>query len=55
MLKIGRLLVPGEMGGEHRVFRTPEESSGRHGLRYQSVWHSRLIDQSEVRGLQCPM
>ena len=28
MLKIGWLLVPGEMGGEHRMFRAPEESWG---------------------------
>lgn len=48
MLKIGWLLVPGEMGGEHRMFRAPEESLGWHGLRYQSVWHLHLIDQSEV-------
>lgn len=55
MLKIGWLLVPGEMGGEHRMFRAPEESLGWHGLRYQSVWHLHLIDQSEVRGLWCPL
>ena len=55
MLKIGWLLVPGEMGGEHREFRAPEKSSGRRGLRYQSVWHLHLTDQSEVRSLQYPL
>lgn len=53
MLKIGLLLVPGEMGGEHHMFRAPEESSGQHGLRYQSVRHLHLIDQSEDQGLRC--
>lgn len=55
MLKIGLLLVPGEMGGERHMFRAPEESSGQHGLRYQSVWCLHLIDQSEVQGLWCPL